>query len=185
MDAEDIADKAGLERLRQLEVHGEIVYTGTPQQVENAIKQMMKGANVPTDTETAELAFNKSLAFVLHADQMALIKARKNYGESWCKRGGVGAWMMACRKIDRIEKTLESGKVQTADGQATFDKWDILKAAEYDERPEGIIDDIRDLRRYLTLIEAKLVERGIVIQEVKKDVPEMCTEPTAAQLHPK
>ncbi len=140
---------------------------------------------VPTTEELAENKFKVSLLAVLDSDLKSLTKARLNYGESWCKRGGVGAFMMLARKWDRLEKALESGVVPTDDGDTVeFDKWDILTAAEYDGRPEGIVDDIRDLRRYLTLIEAKLVETGVVIREVKKDVEEKDDTPTARSLHP-
>ncbi len=124
-------------------------------------------ANQPTVTIVYENNFAICLNTVLNADEQALIKARKNYGESWCKRGGVGAFMMLARKWDRLENCLSSGKVQTSEGETTFDKFDILTAAKYDDRPEGIIDDIRDLRRYLVLIEAKLIEQGVIITEAK------------------
>lgn len=38
--------------------------------------------------------------------------------------------------------------------------WDIFAAIAADKRPEGIIDDIRDLRRYLVLVEAEMIARG-------------------------
>ena len=65
------------------------------------------------------------------------------YGGSWLKRGGIGAYMMACRKFDRLE------------AQLSKTGYDIFAAAENDKRQEGIIDDVRDLRRYLLLIEAE------------------------------
>lgn len=40
--------------------------------------------------------------------------------------------------------------------------WDILRAIAADPRPEGLLDDIRDLRRYLMLIEAEMRARNIV-----------------------
>jgi hypothetical protein len=76
-----------------------------------------------------------------------------NYGTSWKKRGGVGAFMMAARKWDRLE--LAVGKYD----------YNIFRAVEGDKRAEGIMDDIRDLRRYLLLIEAEV---GSKVPEVKK-----------------
>ena len=70
------------------------------------------------------------------------------YGGSWLKRGGVGAYMMAARKIDRLEVQVEKHG------------YDVLAAATADDRQEGILDDIRDLRRYLMLIEAEILERA-------------------------
>lgn len=82
-------------------------------------------------------------------DGIGLVNAHKHYGNSWKKRGGVSAFMMLCRKWDRLEKFLEEHG------------WDIFKALNADERGEGLIDDIRDLRRYLLLIEAEAKARGI------------------------
>lgn len=95
------------------------------------------------------------------ADVSALRRARQNYGESWCKRGGVGAFMMLARKWDRLENhltkdTRKLGLMGTV-GSAPYD---ILGAIRSDERAEGVIDDIRDLRRYLMLVEAKAAELG-------------------------
>tara|TARA_R100001086_G_C11692628_1_gene219021 strand:- start:135 stop:515 length:381 start_codon:yes stop_codon:yes gene_type:complete len=70
--------------------------------------------------------------------------SEQSYGDSWRKRGGVGAFMMLARKWDRLEN------------QTIAHNWDIFKAIESDERPEGILDDIKDLRRYLFLVEAHM-----------------------------
>lgn len=77
-------------------------------------------------------------------DVSALHEAEKSYGDSWKKRGGIGAFMMLARKWDRIEN------------QANDYTYDIFLALEEDQRPEGLIDDIRDLRRYLLLVEAQI-----------------------------
>lgn len=67
------------------------------------------------------------------------------YGRSWLKRGGVGAFMMLARKWDRVEN------------DASKQSFDILKAIlVYDE---SLLDDIRDLRRYLLLVEAEHLAR--------------------------
>ena len=55
--------------------------------------------------------------------------------------------MMLARKWDRLEK------------QVVETQFDVFAAAEKDQRVEGVIDDIRDLRRYLLLVEAELNER--------------------------
>ncbi len=77
-------------------------------------------------------------------DVSALHEAEKSYGDSWKKRGGIGAFMMLARKWDRIEN------------QSNDYTYDIFLALEEDQRPEGLIDDIRDLRRYLLLVEAQI-----------------------------
>jgi hypothetical protein len=84
-------------------------------------------------------------------DSIGLLAAHHHYGNSWKKRGGVGAFMMLARKWDRLEQLL-----------STKYNFDIFLAMDQDDRGEGIIDDIRDLRRYLLLVEAEAAARGIV-----------------------
>jgi hypothetical protein len=96
------------------------------------------------------------LEALVAADVTGLVKAERHYGDSWKRRGGVGAFMMLARKWDRLENTvLDHG-------------YDIFEAIHVDARPEGIIDDIRDLRRYLLLVEQEMVLRGTVLKEVPK-----------------
>jgi hypothetical protein len=84
---------------------------------------------------------------VADMDVVHLTLAEKSYGDSWKRRGGVGAFMMLARKWDRLEN------------QVSRLGWDVFKACTEDTRPEGVIDDIRDLRRYLTLVEAELLRQ--------------------------
>jgi hypothetical protein len=89
------------------------------------------------------------------ADIDGLVKAEKSYGDSWKKRGGVGAFMMLARKWDRLENHVKKYN------------YDIFEAVNNDLRPEGIIDDIRDLRRYLLLVEDHV--GGKFIQQLDKE----------------
>ena len=82
-----------------------------------------------------------SLQTIADSDVVALEEAEKSYGDSWRKRGGVGAFMMLARKWDRIEN------------QVKAQQYDVFDAIESDRRAEGIMDDIQDLRRYLMLVE--------------------------------
>jgi hypothetical protein len=93
---------------------------------------------------------------IANKDITALDQAEKHYGNSWKKRGGIGAFMMLARKWDRIEK------------QVSALEYDIFHAIKTDKREEGIIDDIRDLRRYLLLVEAEL-SKG----EMNEEDPEL------------
>lgn len=79
------------------------------------------------------------------ADVKGLVEKGKDYGDSWKKRGGVGAFMMLARKWDRLE-----GQVQKDP------KWDVFEHGAKDTRLEGLLDDISDLRRYLLLVEAEI-----------------------------
>ena len=96
----------------------------------------------------AELTHMGFLKDVALEDVAKLEEAEKSYGGSWKKRGGIGAFMMLARKWDRLENQVK-GK-----------NWDIFRVAEEDTRVEGVIDDIRDLRRYLLLVEAELRARA-------------------------
>jgi hypothetical protein len=64
-----------------------------------------------------------------------------NYGESWKRRGGVGAFMMLARKWDRIDNILGH-----TGGGATLQHL-------INQNPGDVLDDIGDLRRYLLLVE--------------------------------
>ena len=81
-------------------------------------------------------------------DTLKLNEAEQSYGDNWKQRGGVGAFMMLARKWDRLEK------------QVNEYNYDVFLAAKDDMREEGILDDIRDLRRYLFLVEAEVRMRG-------------------------
>lgn len=76
-------------------------------------------------------------------DVRVLEKKGKAYGSSWRNRGGVGAFMMLARKWDRIEN------------QCKAQGYDIFRTLESGiDLPDSLLDDIRDLRRYLLLVDA-------------------------------
>ena len=85
---------------------------------------------------------------VLHIQSLAdkdvdtLKKAQESYGDSWRDRGGIGAFMMLARKWDRIEN------------QVTKSGYEIFRTISNDPSDTGILDDIRDLRAYLLLVES-------------------------------
>lgn len=87
-------------------------------------------------------------------DAQGLKKAQASYGNSWKSRGGVGAFMMLARKWDRLENQL--ARKPSEEG----DRYDIFAHIAEDPRGEGVIDDVRDLRRYLMLVEAEMAARG-------------------------
>ena len=78
---------------------------------------------------------------IAQKDLEALSRAETSYGDSWRRRGGVGAFMMLAPKFDRIEH------------QSEKHGWDVFKAGEVYVGEAGLLDDIRDLRRYLLLVE--------------------------------
>ena len=85
-------------------------------------------------------------------DLEALKRAETSYGDSWKRRGGVGAFMMLARKFDRIEH------------QAAKHGWDIFKAGEVYKGEAGLLDDIRDLRRYLILVENDILVNTVFVE---------------------
>lgn len=101
--------------------------------------------DVPDDTGYAFLGFLNDIGT---EDAEGLKKAAESYGLSWKQRGGVGAFMMLARKWDRMENRVRNVG------------FDVFRAIIEDTRGEGVIDDVRDLRRYLMLVEAEMRARG-------------------------
>ena len=77
---------------------------------------------------------------LLEIDRLELTIKNRDYGASWRKRGGIGAFMMLARKHDRIMNIHESTGIKQFN-----DLWG--------SNPADIRDDIIDLRRYLILVE--------------------------------
>ncbi len=75
------------------------------------------------------------------------------YGSSWRKRGGAGAFMVMARKWDRIEQACETQHPA---------KYDIFDVFEADGRRETILDDCLDLVGYLLNLVEHMVEIGYV-----------------------
>ena len=97
------------------------------------------------------------LTHIAHSDVEELESAQQSYGNSWKLGGGVSAFFMLRRKWDRALKRLKECGL------------DIFAAIRDDKRREGIINDIRDLRRYLMLVEAEAWARGYCTSEVPKE----------------
>lgn len=100
-------------------------------------------------------------------DAKILVQADQQYGSSWLKRGGTGAYIVGIRKADRMEQQLAKHG------------GNLRLAVQHDQRPEGIINDLRDLRRYFYLWEANAQELGFYATEMAHVVPEL-----AGPLHP-
>jgi|TARA_R100000005_G_C4864521_1_gene124155 hypothetical protein len=104
-------------------------------------EQLVRQGDVLPDDYSRQI---NTVLLISNEDVEGLHESEQNYGDSWKQRGGVGAFMMLARKWDRIEKQVKEGG------------YDVFKLAIADERDEGIIDDIRDLRRYLFLVESEI-----------------------------
>ena len=96
--------------------------------------------------------FDRKMMEVIAENDINVLEYKgKTYGDSWKKRGGVGAFMMLARKWDRIENQVKEFG------------WDVFAAVENQmDRvvEESLVDDIRDLRRYLLLVEEELIRRN-------------------------
>jgi len=99
------------------------------------------------------MAFLTKLQIVVDNDVKVLHEKGAAYGDSWKKRGGIGAFMMLARKWDRIENISK-------------DKfgYDIIRACLEDTSTEGMLEQVGDLRRYLALIEAEVM----VLKQIKQ-----------------
>jgi hypothetical protein len=94
------------------------------------------------------MGYLDELHSIATTDVDILLEKEKSYGDSWKRRGGVGAFMMLARKWDRIEN------------QVQRKSYNIFDAIETDERCiDGILDDVQDLRRYLLLVESEIEAR--------------------------
>jgi hypothetical protein len=125
----------------------------------------------------------KHLETIAAADVAELRHKEATYRGSWKKRGGIGAWMMIARKIDRLENMLNRetrivNRSRAGLPNVTVERCDVFGAIEAD--PSGAdgspLAEIRDLRRYLTLAEAEMVARGAVRLETRVEGLEILRE---------
>lgn len=105
------------------------------------------------------MSYIDHLEAVAAEDVAGLKRAEQSYGDSWKRRGGVGAFMMLARKWDRLENRVRKS-LMPEDSEYCVHPYDIFAHIVADERGEGLIDDVRDLRRYLMLVEAEMRARG-------------------------
>lgn len=110
-----------------------------------------------------EASYLQQLALPAVQDVEGLTAARRDYGDSWRKRGGVGAFMNLARKWDRLEQMLANPPFTVTSGGRfpQFSRYDVFEAmlaeARGTRKGEGVIDAVRDLRRYLLLVEAHIL----------------------------
>lgn len=153
----------------------------------------------PTPAQEHYLADH--LRNVSEEDYQELLHKEKTYKGSWKKRGGVGAFMMLARKWDRIESIAEAGLGHSADqrlSKETVSQYDILSILQYETSwgsagMDGtLLAEIRDLRRYLLLVEAELEFRTsqqrssptLEPEATKEQVSEQTTKGACGQVPP-
>lgn len=91
----------------------------------------------------------RGVAAIAVADARVLQEKGLHYGDSWKRRGGVGAFMMLARKWDRIEVIHDRENAKAVGGIS-------ISQLLYDN-PGDVMDDIADLRRYLLLCEDEVL----------------------------
>lgn len=114
---------------------------------------------------------------IVEEDVAQLNQKEREYGASWKKRGGVGAFMMLARKWDRLENMVDELRTYDAPSPDSHipghenervafvaGPYDIFSHVEGSNLEggdaESLIDTIGDLRRYLLLVEAEMRARA-------------------------
>jgi hypothetical protein len=102
------------------------------------------------DVDMGHMEFLEDVAI---EDCASLREKEATYQGSWKRRGGVGAFMMMARKWDRLEVMVKNQTFQ----------YDIFRAIDVAPEKQGqdgtALAEIRDLRRYLILVEAEMMSR--------------------------
>lgn len=138
-------------------------------------------------------------------DVRFVLEKDRSYGASWKASGGRSAWFMLRRKIDRLlemmrdppwpESTSLGDLSEIADQPAQYEGhtltpelagWLVEKLTAEDifakiaADPSGadgtVLAEVRDLRRYLMLVEAEMIARGAV-EEPKITLSSQSVEP--------
>jgi hypothetical protein len=103
---------------------------------------------------------------VAKADVVFVDEKDRSYGGSWKRRGGVGAFMMLARKWDRLENMLGADSYdifKMIEGQVSYERNNHKDRIGSDGTA---LAEVRDLRRYLLLVEAEMMARGVVPSEI-------------------
>lgn len=88
-------------------------------------------------------------------EDLAEIRRKEaTYMGSWKKRGGIGAYFITVRKYDRLEEIARSFS------------YDIFAAltADLTGQDGSALAELRDLRRYLLLIESEMIARAVTLK---------------------
>lgn len=131
-----------------------------------------------------DLMYHRNIQAVQEADRQYILKKDRQYNASWKKRGGVGAFFTIVRPWDRFVNMLDPAAMPGDQREApiaerlqkpvpAFDMFAAIKA-EGLEGPDGsLIACIRDLRRYLTLVEAHMIEEIQQTPQIVEDYAEL------------
>lgn len=116
-------------------------------------------------TDNPNLAYHQHIGKIAENDINYVRKKDAQYDASWKRRGGPGAWFTIVRPWDRLSQFMERPKQTGTMTHAMVPVWernDIIGAmvAEKLSGEDGTVTAcVRDLRRYLLLLEAEVQER--------------------------
>lgn len=99
------------------------------------------------------LPYMDHLAAVVMAGVTLIEVKTRTYRDSWKKRGGAGAWFTMVRPWDRLESIV---------GRHNGDIFRAIEAEGGSGEDGTALACVRDMRNYLTLVEAEMVARGVV-----------------------
>jgi hypothetical protein len=139
--------------------------TEAPESLLDAVRDLRRyllltEAEVTASAKSSDERFYLDLIGMVGVTDIDVIRRKEQeYGASWKKAGGIGAFMMLARKWDRIKQRV-SVRIEATDTAPAANRENILEHIRADRRQERIIEDIRDLRGYLLLVEAEMVARG-------------------------
>jgi hypothetical protein len=102
---------------------------------------------MPTDEK---LRYHRHFDAIAQADIAYIRRKDAQYDASWKKRDGVGAFFTIARPWDRFE-SISKG--------AGYDLFAKIGEEGLDGPDGSLIACVRDLRRYLMLVEAEMTER--------------------------
>lgn len=113
-------------------------------QIRAAVTTPTGRTKISRDQMMQALLVDDDAAFTL-VEELARIAKQKDseYGASWCKRGGVGAWFTTVRKFDRIATQLR---------QLDLNLWNVESDVN---ETESLEETLKDGINYLLLIEEK------------------------------
>ena len=101
------------------------------------------------------------IEIVSKEDHDHLREKAKSYGDSWKRSGGRSSWFMLKRKMDRLENMLNKYPKDMKEALAHQDVFEKIK-----QDPSGtdgtVLAEIRDLRRYLLLVESEMMNQKII-----------------------
>jgi hypothetical protein len=96
--------------------------------------------------------YHRHLSKITQADIEYVKRKDAQYQSSWKRRGGTGAFFTVVRPWDRFESIARTN--------AAYDIFKIILQEGLDGPDGSLIACVRDLRRYLLLLEAEMMEQN-------------------------